>query len=262
MKTMNMGVPFFLSFMLLLTGINSRINPDHQIFLMGEWLMKTDYESPDLIVIRADGTYSVYNEMDLVFQNDYTTVDTTAKSWFAFDYGGQTARTEIGRWSFNLSDSTLKFFERGFLKSESEFNSFYGKNRDLFFKVQVHGQNRIKLCPSNDAKRCMVYVRNPEYLKAEGQTFYTSFCKNYSGTGRVTESLSLSGYESSLLLEYTFLSNSGEIIFTDKKGRTVRTVKVSEKVEEQKIEISLRGITQLNFEVKTEGSWQAKIDIK
>ena len=81
--------------------------------LIGEWLLSSDYDCPDLIELNSNGVYIIYN-----------------------DCGATDPRlpiTELGNWI--LKNNNLIFYDRDFKNKKSDFIKYHGTDDSLIFDI-------------------------------------------------------------------------------------------------------------------------------
>jgi hypothetical protein len=234
---------------------SSNLNP-----ILGEWMLKTDYEAPDLIIFRSDNKYFVYNDMDFIgISNTKFDCD------IILDNGRATALTETGVWNYELTANKITLKDRNFIKETSEFNKYYGKGKELVFTVQEISNDVLVICPGSNDKACDTYIKNANLAKTEGKIYYREITEDYSSHGQQKMTIELSGYERHLIINYEFFKVPDELIVEDRNGKVLFSTKMISTKETQIGEILLQGITQLVFRVncsKPESKWKYSVEIK
>ena len=228
--------------------------------MVGEWLLKTSYEAPDLIIFRSDNKYFVYNDMDFMGRPG-----NTAKYEIVFDNKATTALTETGKWYYNPVDSGITLTDRNFIKEVSEFNSYYGKKESLVFKVKKMSNEELTLCLTDKKNKCDTYIMNANFTGDPNKTFYQEQTEDYEGTGSQTKEISLSGYETELKLSYEFYKEANQLTITDKSGKELFATEMMSTNGTKTVEIPLRGVTKLVFKVKSSepsSKWEITAEIK
>jgi hypothetical protein len=94
------------------------------ISIIGEWKYIDDNECPDLIVISADGMYSIFND--------------------CYSENPEKPIIEKGIWRKNNSE--LIFLEREFISESSSFIDLYGAESELSIKIELVTATKMKLC--------------------------------------------------------------------------------------------------------------------
>ncbi len=112
---------------------------DDKSSVIGRWLLYGDYDCPDLIEIKPNGIYIIYN-----------------------DCGSNDPRlpiTEVGNWEFKTGN--LKFFDRDFKLKHSDFVNYHGNQQELLLKVEKATSNTLVIS-FKDPKRKFI---TEEYKK-------------------------------------------------------------------------------------------------
>ena len=227
--------------------------------LQGEWLLHSDYEAPDLLIFRSDGSYLVYNDLD--FQG----IESNAAANIRFDNDMATALTEVGIWSYNDQEKLITLKRRKFLLENSEFNQAYGKGEPLNFKVKKLSGKELVICTNEDKQYCDTYLKNFSPSKEHESAFYKEVSQEYSGLGDRTFTLDLSGYETSLRLTSSFCAGPVELILENKKHQEVLTTNLKAVQKKQGMVVPLLGVTQLTIRVSAEDQyqkWQFQVEIR
>ena len=239
---------------------NSACSQNFPEKIAGEWLLKTNYEAPDLIIFRSDNKYFVYNDMDFM-----GTPNNTKPYEIVFDNKAVTAMTETGEWHYHQSMNQIILTNRNFIKKASEFNSYYGKEGKLVFKVKSLKNNELIICSEIKENSCDTYIRNANLTGDNNITFYQEITDNYTGTGSQKKEILLSGYETELKLSYDFYKEADQLTVTDKNGKELFSTKMESTNERIEKEISIRGVTNLIFRInssKPNSKWELELDIK
>ena len=227
----------------------------------GEWFM-LDYDGlTDDLYFRSDGIYLVYNEMDVVYYSNSYNPDTTRKSTLIYDNGMVTARTELGRWIFNPETKQIILREREFLKPDSHFSNVFGKEEELVINVKRLSKDVFTMCPENK-DYCLSYRDLKKVPFPPGVSYVRgSYCKNSTGNGSKIDSVSLSGRQMSLTLDYTLPNIEDSIIFKNLKGELIGSV-TGQNGLSGSAQFALSGVTKLNYEIVSDGAWKMKLDVK
>ena len=229
----------------------------------GEWF-RLNYDGlTDDIYFRPDSTYFVYNEMDVVYFKNSSDPDTTEVSTLIYDNGMETSRTEMGRWIFDTMTKQIILTERKFLKSDSHFSKVFGKEEELTINVRKLSKSIFTMCPEN-RDYCLSYrdYLSPAPVGVNGPSVeYGAFCKNVRGSGAHVNLTYLSGSQTSLVLGYSLSNFQDSIIFKNLKNEVIGSVTGGNGLSGE-AEFEFEGVTELTYEVKSEGSWKMNIEIK
>lgn len=225
--------------------------------IVGEWLHRTDYEAPDLIVFRPDNRYSVYNDMDFIgMENSVADI--------IFDDKSATAITETGNWVYDKVTNQVVLMDRNFIKKNSEFNSYQGKGDKLVFRLEQINDRELTLCLVSKENGCDTYIKNTNFMEKEGKVFYEELIEEYSGMGSQIKEILLSGYETELKLIFDFYKEADQLTVVDGSGRVLFTTGMVGTDERVMEEVSLRGVTKLILKVsssKLSSKWKFTTEI-
>lgn len=243
-------------FLLILVVSSESCSQGFSKKIRGEWLLKSAYESPDIIIFRSDKTYLVYND------NDFGGLEYTKESDIILDNKAVTAVTETGRWSYASVANLIILTERNFIVEDSEFNSYYGKERRLAFRLKKLTDQELVLSSLEKRDHHDTYLKNARYIKGNDEVFYREMTKKYAGKGAQSTEITLSGYETNLKLKYVFYKDPHQLVIEDRNGKELFNTNMTN--GEKEVAIPLRGVTKLVFKVKSSKpntKWKFSVEI-
>lgn len=257
---------FVFKIVLLLAFIsNSVYSQSMKEGLFGSWVLNSICEFPDIIILRSDHKYFVYNSSS----SDIGSYELTGKlkSNDIRINGAYTSMTEKGTWDYNFSTKELILKERNILEEWTDFSEAYGNSIELRFRLNQLDKNTINLCVDNQGgQQCDEYEKTWSYTIDNGtKVFYREVAENYIGKGSQMEEIFLSGYETELKLSYEFYKEADQLTITDKSGKELFTTEMITTNRERINEIALRGVTQLILKVDSSNpssQWKVKVEVK
>ena len=227
--------------------------------ILGEWLLKTDYESPDEIIFRSDNTYLVYNDME------YSELDCDKASSIRIDDDESvTALTETGTWAYDNKRNLLTLEQRKFVSKSSEFNRYHGKAPKLCFKVKKLTDKELILCSPDKKVGCDAYEKNANPTNDPNAVFYTEIRKDYSGQEAKVIEVPLSGTETEVNFSNISCESPTELTLENKKHEQIFTQHLQPSQSGHTITTSLRGVTLLTIKIDTveDKPWSFRVEIK
>lgn len=211
--------------------------------LIGQWTLKMSDDGdwyPDVLILRSDQKYLIFNDFDFVGFSD-----TLLKSDIITDDKKAMAFTETGNWRLDLSGRLLIFEGRTFLKENSLFNEYYGKEEGLVLFIKELFADSLVLCLSPNEIQCDKYVRNYNPAKRSDFRPYKELSLKFAGTESRKIEIPLSGFETEIVLSYHLRGYSVELIVTDLKERIIFSDQISPTTDREIRKIPIRGVTKL-----------------
>lgn len=233
--------------------------------LYGSWVLKSNYEFPDVIIFRSDHKYFVYNSNNVSPESLGLTEN--LKNGDILIDGSYTSMTEKGIWLYIPDTKKLILKERNILSEWTDFSAAYGKSKEIYFHLKELSENKLILCFDKKGEQaCDEYEKHWSYITKSGiKVFYKEITNEYIGTGSQEKEILLSGYETELKLTYEFYEKADQLTIMDGTGKEIFSVKMISTNREKNEIIYLQGVTKLVFKVtsdKADSKWKIKIDIK
>ncbi|NCP61508.1 MAG: hypothetical protein GW839_14620 [Flavobacteriales bacterium] len=235
---------------------NSAYSQSEEKRFLGGWFFACDIcEFNDLIILRSDHHYFIYNPNSADISSFELTGELKSND-IKID-GAYTAMNEKGTWEYNSSTKQLVLKERNILEEWTDFSEAYGREKELAFSLKQLSENEIELCFDKKGKQvCEKYERNNKYREIN---------EDHTGTGNQLKEILLSGYETVLKLSYEFYKEPDQLILEDKSGKVLFNTDRIATSKRKTIEIPLKGVTKLVFKISNEqnnSKWKINVEIK
>lgn len=240
---------------------NIACSQESQFSLLGEWTLEISADGdwqPDVIVFRSDNHYFVFNDFD--FEG---LPGNSNRSDIIFDNGMVTALTEFGKWEYDKDSKQIFLFDRDFVKQNSLFNSYYGKDEPLILNVEKRDTNQLTLCKTE--KLCDSYHRNYSPGNYSERVFYSELSEEFVGQGSQIREINLSGLETELTLSYDLPENEDYLSIEDSNENIIFKTENYTLTDKGETEVSLKGVTTLILKInvnKENVEWRINAEIR
>jgi hypothetical protein len=221
---------------------------------LGSWWLSLSDGIPDQIIFKSDKTYSIYNAGNPDITNSIITNKAKKDNELIIE-GNYTQKIETGIWEYNSIRKILILKNRLLIEKNSDFSDTHGYAKELNFIVRNLLGHQFEICTKKNGKdACDKFKKDSNYKE---------IVDSYEGKGSQSKVLSLSGYETDIMIGYIF-SEPSQLVALNQEGKQIATTGKGINKTEKLLKFNLSGVTKLTIKViceKPESKWQAKIRI-